>query len=187
MSRPIQTNPLGFLSLLGLKNNGNNPPEMRDDVQPVVDLRAQYLEQDARFSGAGQRLFPLGDSPATSAPGSSAGVLVGPDPTGNELWYVHGGFMAVQIPVTGGVSSIKFGALRWSTVTTSSLFQAVSDQGSIAGIAAATVAQESMVRIHGGFFLRPGEQISGWSGGAIGVLVVPAIQYWMIRYTPLRI
>jgi len=50
-SGPIQTLPAGLLSALELKNMGNNPVALRDDVQPVIDLTRWYGNQDIQVVG----------------------------------------------------------------------------------------------------------------------------------------
>lgn len=47
MSRPIQTIPFGLLGYLQLKNAGQNPAELVDTVQPVLEMREWYYETNA--------------------------------------------------------------------------------------------------------------------------------------------
>jgi len=45
-SGPIQTFPVGLLGLLNLKNQGRNPRDLTDVVQPVLDLLSMYLQDN---------------------------------------------------------------------------------------------------------------------------------------------
>lgn len=80
MSGPVQSLAPGFLSLLGLKNNGALPPVMVDSSAPVIDLTRWYLQGNVEI---------LSQSVGIGL--NSAGIsFVFPAvvPT-NEIWYVH--------------------------------------------------------------------------------------------------
>lgn len=74
MFRP-QTRPFGFLSALGIKSTGRNPPEGSDVLSPIYDLSPHYL------SGlqAGEFEFSL-----AQVPGDSTTMTV---PEG-EAWHM---------------------------------------------------------------------------------------------------
>jgi len=94
MSRPIQAQNPGFLGLLGLKNNGQNPAEMIDAVAPTIDIRENYL--------LGLRETILDDGVSRNL--NAAGVVLGwPefDVPGNEVWYVHDFTIIVDVAVGG--------------------------------------------------------------------------------------
>jgi len=80
-SKPIQGYPLGFLSLLGLKNLGKLPDTLIDEVRGTFDLQEWYLR------GAKEVVVPAVTVAATGGTQSIAvaGSLV---PEG-EAWYIH--------------------------------------------------------------------------------------------------
>jgi hypothetical protein len=87
---PIQTIPPGLLNLLNLKQMGQNPGVLSDQVDPTVELFAWYMR--ARAQGAPGL---TGQSPPTQvlAIGASPGnFLIGAPNVvvpSNELWYVE--------------------------------------------------------------------------------------------------
>lgn len=94
MSRPIQTLAPGFLSMLGLKNEGRLPADMVDMVQPVVDLRDFY------FSG-NREVVP--ELVATNVLVAAVNyVFVDLSVPQNEIWWVHG--YAADVPVPAAQS-----------------------------------------------------------------------------------
>lgn len=86
MSGVIQTLPSGLLGLLQLKQQGQNPSPLREDVQPTTDLTQFWFQNQMRdltldFTGPHNTLV------ATGANGSKGfGTIVVPN---GELWYIE--------------------------------------------------------------------------------------------------
>jgi len=92
-SGPIQTLPVGLLSLLQLKNLGVNPQVLADIVQPVVDMEPWWLRQES----SPQLQVPTRG--ITQAEGAGAKALVTGAPTEfvpqNEWWFVQHATMRI--------------------------------------------------------------------------------------------
>ena len=76
-SRPIQTQPKGLLGFLQLKNQGQNPAELPDTLQSVLEMRDWYLQTSAEIVGGTPILI--------NAAGTFDALTV---PFG-EWWFVH--------------------------------------------------------------------------------------------------
>jgi len=63
--RPIQATAQGFLSLLGLKNNGQNPEFLSDTVIPQIDMREWYLMQNHEWLWSDTQPILAANSEAT--------------------------------------------------------------------------------------------------------------------------
>jgi len=73
----------GLLSLLGLKQRGNNPDAFGDTLLPVMDLTAWMHLQDSEFVTQ-QGTIPNGESSSLFT--TDATPIEVP---GTEVWYVH--------------------------------------------------------------------------------------------------
>lgn len=89
MSRPIQSLAPGFLSLLGLKNNGALPPDLVDALQPVID------QLPFMFLGAREVLPFTANLNVTAVSNFVFPELVVP---ANEVWWVHGYTAQLGVP-----------------------------------------------------------------------------------------
>lgn len=94
MSRPIQALAPGFLGLLGLKNNGQLPPEMIDQLQPIID-QLPFMLLGIRETAP----ITAGINVLASSTNYAFPELVVPT---NEVWWVHG--YSVQLSVPAGQS-----------------------------------------------------------------------------------
>lgn len=115
ISRPIQVIPSGLLGFLQLKNNGQNPQDLPDVLQPVLELRDWYLQSRA------EEIVTPTNIPSMALPTATFGfqtfttnptVPVVPD---KEWWYVHD--IAI---VTTFVPAADFigGAIGWVSPNT---------------------------------------------------------------------
>jgi hypothetical protein len=96
--RPVQGALPGFLSLLGLKNLGQNPAELREDIQPTIDLKGFLLEGDAlNFARTNQTVNVLAQG------GQYGHAVVVPD---GELWWVHHATVIANSPAAATVINI---------------------------------------------------------------------------------
>lgn len=84
-SRPIQSQPQGLLGFLQLKNLGQNPSELPDVLQPVLELRDWYLQTNSEIVS--------GTDAAIAAVGVSNNLIV---PQG-EYWFVHDVGLLIQL------------------------------------------------------------------------------------------
>jgi len=90
MMKPIQTIPMGLLSLLQLKQQGQNPDTLSEVVNPVVDLLQFWLQYQsidittALFGGQVSRTVPTAGTGiyGYNAPGPAT---VPP----NQLWWIE--------------------------------------------------------------------------------------------------
>lgn len=89
MSRPVQSLAPGFLSLLGLKNNGSLPPEMIDALAPVIDVERWY------FQGTRENIPSAGGINILAVAAYAIPEFVVP---ANEVWWVHGFQVQVSVP-----------------------------------------------------------------------------------------
>jgi hypothetical protein len=81
MAGPIQVIPRGLLGMLQLKSGGNNPSQLNETVQPVIDLYPQYKESLAQYQPLGGIALASGAvGPNFFAP---LAIIV-PD---NEIWW----------------------------------------------------------------------------------------------------
>jgi len=80
-SGPIQQNPQGLLGYLQLKNQGHNPRELQDTVQPVLELWRHYLLTN-------QEALLTANIPITGVGGALPSVPDAQVPQG-EIWAVH--------------------------------------------------------------------------------------------------
>lgn len=87
-SKPIQAVPAGLLGFFQLKNNGQNPAEFPDVLQPNIDLLEWYLQSYQELASQ-QNLL-------TYAPGSSSQLfpLVVPS---DQWWWLSE--VSLQIPL----------------------------------------------------------------------------------------
>jgi len=84
---PIQTIPKGLLSLLNLKQMGQNPGNLLGDVYPTLDLRDQYMQylavnQTALIGGVATMNL------ATASPGIRNFTTGNPVVPNGQTWYV---------------------------------------------------------------------------------------------------
>lgn len=82
MSRPIQVIPAGLLGFFNLKNNGQNPVELLEVVQPQLDMRDWYFQSAAEDLPIASIALPNG-SPGFNA--FTTNPLLVPS---DEWWYV---------------------------------------------------------------------------------------------------
>jgi len=99
MSRPIQSIPPGLLSLFQLKNEGKNPSEFVETVQPTIDLLRWYLEPQAENLSSGTQQVNTAGVFTTFTP---LAVPVG------EFWIVTGASMSIACGV-GETITAKMG------------------------------------------------------------------------------
>jgi len=78
MSRPIQIPPEGLIGLLQLKNQGQNPTDLLDSVQPTIDALPQYL--------VGQAEIVTGIAFSITAVQQ---WFAGIDVPSSEVWFIH--------------------------------------------------------------------------------------------------
>ena len=88
MAGRIQTNPLGFLNLLGLKTTGRAPAVAPDHVQPGIELLDMYLAPAQQVVSEQQSIANIGDSVAVTVPQT-------------ECWFVYGVSVQWEPDVTG--------------------------------------------------------------------------------------
>jgi len=95
-SRPIQGYPVGFLSLLGLKNLGKLPDTLPDQVLAAFEMGPYYLRGLREIVEPGVAAVATGGY-------QSVNVMATPVPDG-EVWFVHSfslRFQAAAPPATG--------------------------------------------------------------------------------------
>jgi len=118
MPSRIQTNPRGFLNLLGIRNMGQNPTVLPDTVDPTIDITQWYL--------LNQRLWVSNTGGGIAIPGGSQYLAVVPadalTPPANTMWYVHGAMLnlfgntATNADVTMSLSLVSSNAAHRLTV-----------------------------------------------------------------------
>jgi hypothetical protein len=182
MSGPIQTNPLGLLGALSLKNTGKNPPVMNDSLQPVYDIRGDYLASGERFAAQSSVGFGAGDTAANTSNGSSAIT-----PAAGEAWYIHGGIIQFVVPATGTATEIAVTAVRNGSPSAAFQIEQISDTAAASNVIAATVAKVWSVPIRGGFWLKQGEVIQAYITRMIGIAVAGPTVGWTVLYTPVQV
>lgn len=84
---PVSAPTRGFLSLLGIKNQGRNPGQLLDDVRGVVEMRDWYLQGRALQA----RFVTVRTSPAV---GFFYAPVQVPE---TETWYVHALTVGAQV------------------------------------------------------------------------------------------
>lgn len=96
MAGPIQIQPRGLLGFFNLKNEGSNPRDLVETVQPVLDIFSLYKENQAEviLPNGALALATGTDGPQLFAPNH----LIVPS---NELWWViHYGIQTGNMPAT---------------------------------------------------------------------------------------
>lgn len=105
--RPVQGVPEGFLSALGIKNNGQNPEYLSDTVLPQVDLREWYLMRDHQWlvSNTLAALAAGGEQPLPWIGGFTDFIdnLDMAVPEG-EIWYVWAVYGRLELYVGDGLA-----------------------------------------------------------------------------------
>lgn len=97
MPQRIQRVPPGYLSFLGLRGTGNNPSEVSDFVQPVLDLEYLYVAQDLAVEVA--------TTAGVNAPGGAATLEV---PAG-EAWRIVAISAQLATVLVGDVFNVSIG------------------------------------------------------------------------------
>jgi hypothetical protein len=145
MSRPIQAFNPGFLGLLGLKNQGQNPPELIDQVQPTIDINQFYqmgLRESIRYDALSFDVASIGGH-----------LVVDPELTvpAGQMWWLHGAHCIIQLAANrfwgGKLAHVERSTLpiHWSEKN-----EYILQQSSIAG--------NYQININlGGFFMLPGD------------------------------
>jgi hypothetical protein len=112
MSGPIQILPRGLLGWLQLKQQGTNPSQLADFVQPTLDLTPHYREQQAQVLDQNS-----GISLTTGNVGfvawSPLSIIVPP----NETWWVTAYDIATSTIVVADDTVFSCG-IRYNTVGT---------------------------------------------------------------------
>lgn len=169
MSRPIQTNPLGYLGLLGLKNNGQNPAEAIDTAQPMIEMGDMYRLDRRRWSfidvGVANASIPVGNLAPSQL---TLNTLLTPQE--NEVWYIEGGQFTAFLPAGITVAGMNMIAMH-GVLSQPAAWRAISDPlaAQVGGVA---VDQEIARRIDGGWWLKPGEFVTV-SANAVNIAVQP--------------
>lgn len=101
MSGPIQTLPAGLLSALQLKNKGQNPANLVDQVAPTLDMFPWYTNDQLRR---------LDEQSTLVAPFGAGFKSVPALATGNDWWYVRSmsTYMAAASGATVAGDTIEF-------------------------------------------------------------------------------
>lgn len=114
ISRPIQLIPRGLLGFFQVKNNGVNPTDLPDELQPILEMRDWYFQSQPEALPVGSIALATGAngfSPFTANP------LVVPS---DEFWFVLD--YSVQASLgAGDNASIKCG-FRSPTLPTAYAF-----------------------------------------------------------------
>lgn len=169
ISKPVQIIPPGFLGFLQLKNNGVNPTELPDNLQPVIEMRDWMLQARARD-------WPPGFSQRALAPGTY-GYLPFTNPISvpnNEQWYVWQYTARAVLTATDGLAlRVAYRSIVTGTTPVHVLGSVSSASG--AGAVAAISAQP--------FWLPPGAELGLYVEGIVsaGTIAVAG----EVRYTPL--
>lgn len=95
---PINTLPIGLLSLLGIKNGGVNPQYLLPQLAPVLDLSAFYLQQKAE-------LLAPADQVVNAVGSFLGGAVVVP---AGEMWVVHSSVL-ISAAVLGAGAVLQAG------------------------------------------------------------------------------
>ena len=80
MASPIARRPGGLLDLLLTQQQGRNPSDLLDSVQPILDMAAFYEQE---------RLYVTGGAKTITAVGGNDTILV---PAGESWKLIHAGF-----------------------------------------------------------------------------------------------
>jgi len=102
MPSPISRRPAGLLDLLLTQQQGANPRELRDDVQPIIDMSAFY--ESERLAGQSNGIAVTANGPQT------ADQITIPD---GEYWKVLG-FGAYFDP---SVNNMAVGLSFWARLS----------------------------------------------------------------------
>lgn len=144
MDAPIQAALRGYLGFFQVKNQGQNPINLRDEVQPVIDLRDWYFASNA---------MELQSVNLVVAGGFDGGLLSTLAVPANEMWYV-----IRYCALTGAMAAadaISFGpSVQFEPNTGGSVLM---DQGTLGDAPLAGTAAGRLAGVTcGGFFAPPG-------------------------------
>jgi len=106
--RPVQTEPAGLLSFLGIKNMGRNPDALSELLQPVLDLEDWYLR------GIREPTAVL--SYAAGATGIAVDTYL--NTPASEWWYVHDMGVNISSAVIAPLCWVQIGCREISTNNT---------------------------------------------------------------------
>lgn len=160
--RPIQTNPVGLLGSLGLKQMGQNPPDFLDQIRGTVDLWKLYMEASATFLASLDLPLALGDT--------SLQRDLSITPPQNRAWWVHGVNLRLGIQATGTATLIQ-ARLDRVLVADPSKHECLIGTQTIAPVTVSTVGREWSLSLPHPIILVPGEALSPvYSAQAIAVL-----------------
>lgn len=100
-SRPVSSLANGFLALLGVKNMGQNPDILLDEIRPGMDMFQWYAESNAQNAQGGfAQVTPVSNQ-----------LNIFTVPPG-ELWFVHSLSCFVQLSVFPNATEIRaFGSI----------------------------------------------------------------------------
>lgn len=91
-SRPVQGYPVGFLSLLGLKNLGKLPDVLLDEVRPSFDVTGWYLR--------GIRV-PITQDVLDIGTGVVQTIFITTRVPEGEVWFVHSSLVRIEPGAAG--------------------------------------------------------------------------------------
>lgn len=112
-SHPIQTQPIGLLGFLQLKNSGQNPSILPDEVQCVLELRDWYFEGDVRIRGGLAAAVASGTLglvlTATQVPQGEQWAIRGLHATGADIpaGDAIGGYIGFQPPNASALNELR--------------------------------------------------------------------------------
>jgi len=178
MSRPIQSNPLGLLGLLALKNTGQNPPVMVDEITPVLETMPFYMAGNTQWSGAFGQTVPVGSFPLQQ-------LALGLGPPDSIAWLVSGGEVTLFLPATATMGGFILGA-NVALVSNPAFHYALVDTLQVSTVGASPLDREWTFALPRDLMLLPGEQLMPLV--AIDNLLVADVQIRaQVRYTPIPI
>lgn len=99
MPAAIQLTPAGLLGLLQLKNEGRNPQNLIETIQPVIDCFELYRGSARESRSTDDILFAVGANPVTVFTNGDLAVV-----PSNEFWFVD--FLTVRILTLGVAGDI---------------------------------------------------------------------------------